>query len=324
MRELRLLQEIFASNALLPRSVTIPPGDDMAGITIGGAAVLATVDQLADGVHFDSALTPLNLIGRKAITRNLSDVAAMAGRPSGALVAGCLPREFGEDRAASLFEAMRVTGEHYGCPLIGGDVSVWDGPLLLTVTILAEPGDVEPVLRSGAKVGDVICVTGQLGGAWPVDGGKGGGGLGAPHLTFEPRVALARELAALEGVELRSMIDLSDGLATDLRHIGRASHVAAEVDVAAVPIRQEAEANAQADGRPAWMHALCDGEDYELCFTVSAEAAARLPTKVDGVTITAVGRITAVQGEDEFGRLVLVHPDGRREDWTGAGWEHGS
>lgn len=321
MRELALLQHIYTHNRRLPDHVTVPPGDDMAAVRVGDGVILVTVDQLADGVHFSAADTPLEWIGRKAITRNLSDVAAMAALPVGAVAAACLPRAFGEDRANRLFEAMRATAEQYGCPLIGGDISVWDQPLLMTVTVLAEPGGVDPVLRSGAREGDVVCVTGRVGGAWAEDGG-GGRAEQAPHLTFEPRVELARRIASIPGLSLHSMLDLSDGLAGDLARICEQSSVSAEIDADRLPLRPEAHHAARRDGRPAYLHGLTDGEDYELCFTLDpSEADQLLPSEIDGVPITRIGRILKqVDRLDEA--KIQLRRGGRLEPMNASGWEH--
>lgn len=315
MRESELLAHIFAQNAALPDGVTVPPGDDMGAVRIGGAEMLVTVDQLANGVHFDLGEAGLALVGRKAMTRNLSDVAAMAARPVGAVAAACLPREMSGADAQVLCDAMRRTGEAYGCPLIGGDVSVWDGALVITVTVLAEAGEDGPVLRSGARVGDVICVTGEIGGAWS------GGGAAAHHLNFEPRIEVARQLVATAGVTVRSMIDLSDGLATDLGHVCRMSGVGAAVEVDRLPLRARID---DADGRPGWLHGMTDGEDYELCFTVRAEdAEGALPNVIDGVAITRIGRIEARQGDDAHA-IRVIHGDGRSAVLDASGWEHGA
>jgi len=302
MREGDLLRHIYAFNDRLGGAVIVPPGDDMAVTRIGGAVVLSTVDQLADGVHVDLRRDPLELIGRKAITRNLSDVAAMAAKPVGALVAAALPRGFGEDRANALFDAMRAAAERYACPLIGGDITMWDNPLMLTVTVLAEPAGVEPVLRRGAKPGDIVCVSGELGAAWSADGSR------SQHLTFEPRIDLARRLA--QTVALHAMIDLSDGLATDLAHIAEQSNVAAEIDGDAVPCRTDLAA------------AFNDGEDYELCFTLAPADADRLGATVNGVTITRIGRIMNPDESPPDGRIWLIRGDGRREPMAKGGWEH--
>lgn len=299
MREGDILRHIFRQNHRLPDHVTIPPGDDMAGLRIGGADVLVTVDQLIDGVHFRLDDTPLEWIGRKAMTRNLSDVAAMAALPVGAVAAAALPTSFTEDQARTLFDAMRQTAERYECPLVGGDISIHNGPLTMTVTVLAEPGGIKPVTRSGARVGDVIAVTGALGGAWSASSG------GGAHLTFEPRIQLARKLATVPGVTLHSMIDLSDGLASDLKHICELSGVGAEVERGLIPLRGVATPE----------NALSEGEDYELLFTLSPASARQLPDEIDGVPITRLGHI--IEGT----RLFLLDGSERRE-LARSGWEH--
>lgn len=299
MLEFDLLKRIFDANHRLPPSVVIPPGDDMGGLMVGGRLLLATVDQVAGGVHFDPEKTPVELIGRKAMTRNLSDVAAMAARPLGAVAAATLPRDFPPEQARRLCDAMRRAAEEFGCPLIGGDLGVWDHPLIISVTLFAEPDGIGPILRSTAKPGDEIYVTGRLGGAWQLLHDQRPDEL--PHLNFEPRIELARRLAGLPDVKITSMIDLSDGLAGDLRHICRLSGVMALIDPEAIPCRPRVAEIARLSGRPAWQHAMADGEDYELCFTVRAAKEelvatssggwASLPGAIDGVPITRIGRI---------------------------------
>jgi thiamine-monophosphate kinase len=307
MRESDLLKHVYAFNSGLPDYVTVPPGDDMAALTLGDRTMLITVDQVADGVHVKLDTTPLELVARKAITRNLSDVAAMAARPLGAVVAAALPRRFTEAQAKTLFDAMRSTAERYHCPLVGGDISVWDHPLMLAVTVFAEPAGIGPILRRGARPGDVIMVSGQLGGAWQKDGG-------GAHLHFEPRIELARKVAEIAGDGLHSMIDLSDGLASDLSHICEQSHAAAEIHIADLPARLP--------GRDGPQHALYDGEDYELCFTVDPAAAEKLPTEIDGVTLTRIGHMLGEAERPVESRLWLRQPDGTRQPLTKTGWEH--
>ncbi|QNN25058.1 thiamine-phosphate kinase [Planctomycetales bacterium ZRK34] len=307
MRESDLLKHVYAFNRALPDHVAIPPGDDMGALALGDQTVLITVDQVADGVHVQLGNTPLKLVARKAITRNLSDVAAMAARPLGAVVAAALPRRFTEAQAKELFDSMRATAEAYQCPLIGGDISMWDHPLLLTVTVFAEPAGIGPILRSGAQPGDAVFVSGQLGGAWQKDGG-------GAHLHFEPRINLARKIAEHAGDALHSMIDLSDGLASDLSHICEQSHAAAEIHLADLPARLP--------GRDGPQHALFDGEDYELCFTIAPDAADNLPTEIDGVTLTKVGHMLGEADRPVESRLWLRLPDGTRQPLTKTGWEH--
>ncbi len=329
MRERDLLGHIYAANSRLDgAAVSIPPGDDMGGLRVpalaangesaGDAEVLVTVDQVAEGVHFDLATTPLEKIARKAITRNLSDVAAMAADPLGAVVAVSLPRDFGEDRAKQLFDLLRQAAADYDCPLVGGDISMWDGPLLLTVTVLAHGGGVEPVRRSGARPGDALFVTGTLGGSLVTIDGR------THHLDFEPRVHVARQLAFLPDVNVHAMIDLSDGLAADLPRVCEASGVRAELWVDRLPVSRAAHAAEQADGKPAWRHALDDGEDYELLFAVPIEQAPRLrPGVFNGVPVTQIGRILASTATPRAASLVTLRwSDGRCEPMPSGGWDH--
>ncbi len=299
MRESDLLQHIYANASTLSERITIPPGDDMGAIRFGDRELLVTVDQVADGVHVNTANTSLDLIARKAIARNVSDVAAMAALPVGAVASACLPRDFGESRAKELIDHLRRHAAAFGCPIVGGDISMWDHPLVISVTVFAEAAGVQPVRRGGAKIGDGVYVTGRLGGAWDKQGG-------GAHLTAEPRIAIARALATAPAIQLHSMIDLSDGLGADLRRLCAASGVAADVQAAAVPCREGVTLD----------HALSDGEDYELCFTATGDV---LP-RIEGVPITRIGRI--VDPGESKATMTLVHPDGRREPCIVTGWDH--
>lgn len=316
MREFQLLQHIFARNSQLPESVTIPPGDDMGAVDFGGQSLLVAVDQVIDGVHVDSTTTPIELIGRKAITRNLSDVAAMAAIPVGTLAAASLPRDLADDQQTRLADSMRETASAFGCPLIGGDLSFTDGPLLIAVTILARPSSVPPVLRSGAKAGDTIFVTGSLGGAWGC-----GRGAAEHHLCFEPRIAVASKLVGQRKIPLSSMIDLSDGLAGDLGHICKQSDASALVRVDQIPIRSTAQTRSITSGWPAWWHAMTDGEDYELCFTVPSTHAQSVPTEIDGVRITPIG---VIRDTTTMTGVNLAFSNGQQSPFLDSGWEHAS
>ncbi len=317
MPERDLLTHVYRANTNLPPWVTLPPGDDAAGIHLDSNDALVMVDQLADGVHVDLASTPLEKVARKAVTRNLSDVAAMAGLPVAAVVAAALPRHFGDQRAKSLFDAMAAVALPYGCPLIGGDLAIWDHPLLLSVTVLAQPAGVTPITRQGTQPGDRVCVTGYLGGSrYTLDGYT-------HHLDFEPRIGLARRLATHPGLSLHAMIDLSDGLAVDLAHLcqaGTGSPLAARLWTDRLPISPAAQAAAQRDRTPAWQHAVGDGEDYELCFTLPGpQADSVLPREIDGVPITPIGTVTAA---DHGPTVTLQMQDGRVQPIDQLGWEH--
>ncbi|MEO0475442.1 MAG: thiamine-phosphate kinase [Planctomycetota bacterium] len=303
MREFELIRSITTHNGELPERITIPPGDDMAALRLGHEDLLVAVDQVIEGVHFDPANATLEQIGRKAVTRNLSDVAAMAGRPLASLVSAILPKGMAEDDAERLLAAVRETGQAYDAPLIGGDTATADGPLTLSVTVLAHADGVEPVERSGAKPGDAIYVTGLLGGSLHEYEGR------THHLAFEPRINLARTLAADPDTRPTAMIDLSDGLARDLPHLVSGAEIKAHL----LPVTPVARQVMARDGRPGWMHAVADGEDYELLFTAKAEAT--FPKDIDGVPITRIGQVTDKDG------IILI--DGtERIHLGGLGWEH--
>jgi thiamine-monophosphate kinase len=237
--------------------VAVPQGDDLAVLNWpADELLLVGVDQVLDGVHFDSAIHPPRAIGRKVMNRNLSDCAAMACLPAAAVVAAALPVNIGLEYAKELYLGMREAGEKYGCVIVGGDTGSWPAKLALSVTILGRNGGIQPITRKGAKAGDGIYVTGPLGGS-----------ILGRHMTFEPQVQFARELA--QAGQITAMIDLSDGLSRDLGHICQQSGVGAVIDAASVPVHDDATELARRDGREALEHALHDGEDYELLFTAS-------------------------------------------------------
>lgn len=234
--------------------VSIAAGDDLAALNFlaDDGLILVGVDQVLDGVHFDAAMHDPERIGRKAMNRNLSDCAAMACLPAAAVVTLALPQGLPIDWTKRLYDGIRAAGDAFDCPIVGGDTGSWPGRLAVTVTVLGRSAGVEPVRRSGAKVGDAVYVTGPLGGS-----------ILGRHMDFVPRVFEARELVKRHRVS--SMIDLSDGLSRDAAHLARESGVGIVLDAAAVPVHADV-ARLQNQQTPLF-HALNDGEDYELCFT---------------------------------------------------------
>lgn len=304
MHESQLLAEIYKHNATLGASggarVLIPPGDDMALIQLGGARLLVAADQVIQGRHFAPG-TPMDAVARKAIARNISDVAAMAGVPAACVATAALPAGMPDEQVLALAAGLRTWAAHFACPLVGGDVGVQAsaGPLLVSVTVLAEPGPGGRVVqRSGAHVGDLLCVTGALGGSLAPDGS-------GRHLTFEPRIAAAHALLAALGDRLHAMIDLSDGLARDAGHLARAAGLAVQVDAAALPCNPGC----------GWRAALGDGEDYELAFACPGHP----PAVAAGVPVTVVGRFVA---RTPGAPAVTLVNGSESLDADALGWEH--
>ncbi len=287
---------------LSPTEFPIGIGDDMAQIALGpGASVLITTDMLLDGTHFDLKTATLKQVGYKAMAASLSDCAAMATIPLAAVVAVALPRGISRAQLQELHAGIVSAGDQYHCPLVGGDITSWkgEGPFAICVAMLSKPGDKPPVRRDGARVGDVICVTGTLGGS-----GR------RKHLEFEPRVREALEIVRI--AELHAMMDLSDGLSTDLNRICRQSGVGALIEAAAVPLADDAKAGA--DPLDA---ALNEGEDFELLFTLAPDQWDRLQrTWNDPLPISAIGRIT------DTGRMQIAMADGWTADLKPAGYDH--
>ena len=261
--------------------VKVAAGDDLAVLQWAAEDLLIVgVDQVLDGVHFDSAVHLPRQIGGKVMNRNLSDCAAMACLPAAAVVAAALPRGVGVEYAKELYLGMKEAGERFGCEIVGGDTGTWAGRLALSLTILGRSAGIEPMTRGGAKAGESIYVSGALGGS-----------ILGRHMTFMPRVHEARALAA--GGTITAMIDISDGLSRDLGHICRESGVGAIVFAEKVAIHADAVA-ASRDGRSPLEHALHDGEDYELLYTARGDA----PGILIGVTTAESGvRLRTAAGD---------------------------
>jgi len=282
------------------KNVIVGIGDDAAALRPPkNGAVLLTTDTILEGVHFNfKTVTPFQA-GWKAIASAVSDIAAMGGVPEYAVVAVVLPKDASMKFARRLYEGMRSVADRCGVAIVGGDVTSWRGKLAVNVSVFGKV-DGRPITRLGAKVGDAIFVTGDLGGS-----------VRERHVEFLPRTREA--LALRKAVRLHAMIDVSDGLAADLRHIVEESGVGAILYEEAIPVSRDAEILARRGGKSAVEHALGDGEDFELLFTVSNRDAGRLLSGPPFRTrLSRIGEITA-RGfyiKKKTGGRVRLNPSG--------------
>ncbi|APW63397.1 thiamine-phosphate kinase [Paludisphaera borealis] len=306
--EFGLIDWIRRSQSDEPRDdVILGIGDDCAIVDFSRESfALVTTDMLMDGRHFRLKDDGPEAVGYKAMGANISDIAAMAGVPRFAVVAVALPRADAVAVAQGLHEGLKRMADRFDVVLVGGDTNAWDGPLVISVTLLGDTTPLGAAPRSGAQVGDVVFVTGPLGGSL----------FRGRHLRPEPRVDEA--LALAEAASPNAMIDLSDGLSSDLGHILEESGgLGAELHADAIPIHPDAVDQSQADGVSALDHALNDGEDFELCLTVAPERAEQLlASPPDGVQLYRVGVITAEPG------LRLRTRDGRTSPVQPRGFDH--
>jgi thiamine-monophosphate kinase len=275
---------------------TYPPpenavhGDDCSVVTLpDGQRILSTIDTCIDGRHAVLAECGAHSFGRKALARAASDFAAMGIPPQWALVAGTASAEVTEDEMKDIQHGLQEAAAEAGIAIVGGDISSHEGPLHLAVTVFGITRET-PVLRSGAHAGDIVGVTGPLGGS-----------LSGKHLTFPSRIPLGIWLRETLGVT--AMIDITDGLSTDAYHLADESGLRLELNEASIPI---------ADGTIS--NALHDGEDYELLFTCPPDQWAHA---VDApVPLTQIGFV------EEGNGVVLLREDGGREPLSDGGWEH--
>jgi thiamine-monophosphate kinase len=283
--------------------VLLGPGDDAAALRFTpGAGVLCTTDMLLEGSCFRLADAGPRKVGRKAMAVNLSDIAAMAGRPVAAVVSAGLPRQGGMKLAEELYLGLRQMADQFDVAIAGGDTNSWDGPLVISVTLLGEVQGRGLVKRSGARPGDWLLATGEFGGS-----------ILGKHLDFTPRVHEALRLHEL--VEIHAMIDVSDGLAADVQHICLESRCGAVLDAARIPI--SAAAKGVADGKSPLDHAFGDGEDFELVLAVAQDDALKLLASqpLPGVPLTRIG-VCVDNG------LWLATTDGKREPLEPKGYVH--
>jgi thiamine-monophosphate kinase len=290
---------------------TLPPhpllklgaGDDAAALALGqGHDCLVTTDIITDHIDFKLDETTADRIGRKALAVNLSDIAAMAGEPVAAVIGLVLPRQGGFELAQGIFNGILPLAEEYGVAIAGGDTNSWDGPLVVSVTLIGRAVG-NPLRRDGARPGDKIIVTGNFGGS-----------ILGRHFDFTPRVSEA--LLLNKRYQLHAGMDVSDGLSLDLSRLCAASGCGARVELAKVPISDDARrlADQLADSTTPLDHALSDGEDFELLLAVPPDDARRmLEEQPLDVQLTCIGEFVAEAGlrqVDDRGNVSPLTPRG--------------
>jgi thiamine-monophosphate kinase len=329
--EFSLLQRIGRRVPALPAFVSIGIGDDAAVLRIAPRRdLIITTDMLVEGVDFDPTHGFFRQIGYKALAVNLSDVAAMGGRPFAFLVGLAVPGPTPVRVVDEIYHGMLSLAGRHRVVLIGGDTSASRKGILITVTVLGDIDRGRAITRSGAKVGDRIYITGTLGdsraGLEILKRRKnrnrprslpGESHLIRRHFFPSPRVAFGRLLGRRRWAS--AMIDLSDGLASDLRHLCEAGRVGARLELDRLPISPALEAHARRQGRSVTDYALRGGEDFELLFAVdkkrvaAVEAAAR---RMD-LAVTPIGTIVS-----KSRGVTLIRKGGREVPLTVKGYEH--
>ncbi len=296
MGEFELLARIRERLPPVGPRVYLGSGDD-AAISVPGGATATSVDALVEGVHFHRDRASLAQIGHKALATALSDLAAMGAEPGEAYVVLGVPTDLSEEECLELLDGMTALAATTGTALAGGDLTRAT-QLFLAITVVGhadEPGQL--VGRAGALPGDALVVTGELGGAAAGLRPEAGEDLVARQLEPTPRLGAGRALAAAGAT---AMIDISDGLGGDARHLSEASGVGVRIDADALPLAEGLRELAVAIEMDPLELAVGGGEDYELLASLPREKVSDAQAAVDraeeGVTLTAIGEIVAGEG----------------------------
>ncbi|TGU74055.1 thiamine-phosphate kinase [Geomonas terrae] len=315
--EFGLIDRIKAHVAASP-SVLLGIGDDAAALVpTEGFVTLITSDMLLEGVHFDLSFCDPRTLGRKSLSVNLSDVAAMGARPRHFLLGVALPKDVPLKFMDGFMAGMLEQAERFGATLVGGDTCASKGGLAISVTALGEQHPELVLKRSGARPGDLVCVTGTVGDAAAglnlLMRGEREGFLVSRQLDPTPRVEAGIALAAAGCVT--AMIDVSDGVLQDLGHICEMSGVGARLELAKLPLSDEYLSECAEDP---FALALSGGEDYELLFCIpeGRDAEALEVCARAGVPVSVIGTVTAGSG------IELAAPDGTPYRAPRRGFDH--
>jgi thiamine-monophosphate kinase len=288
-------------------------GDDAAILRIpAGHEVLVTTDFSLEGVHFRKGWHSAEVVGHRCLTRGLSDIAAMGGKPIAAFLSLALPRELPQSWANGFLKGLLRLAKQFDVTLAGGDTAESPKGVLADIVVVGSAPKGKAIRRSGARPGDGIYVTGGLGGSAEALNLLFAGHKLQPrnfpqHFHPMPRIVVGEFLRKRKIAS--AMIDISDGLSTDLRHICEESGIGAEIEANRIPL-----ARIGKPARPVGVKfALHGGDDYELLFTASSKKA--VPTHIAGVPVACIGAITKQK------KMILLS-GGRRFELKAQGWEH--
>ena len=308
-KELELIQRIRRAAARGRGKAAIGIGDDCAVLDIPrGHQALVTTDFTLEDVHFRRAWHPADSVGHRCLARGLSDIAAMGGIPRAAFLSLALPSDLPQRWVDDFLAGFLKLARRYSVTLAGGDTAQSPAGILADIIVLGAVPTGKAILRSGARTGDIIYVSGTLGASVATlhdlrSGKKLRPSAHPRHFYPEPRLALGQYLR--EKKLASAMIDTSDGLSTDLRHICDESGVGATIDSTALP---------SVKGDDGLQFALHGGEDYELLFTASPNK--KVPREVAATPITRIGEITRAR------QIKLRTPDGKSHPLKPGGWQH--
>jgi thiamine-monophosphate kinase len=313
--------------------VLLGVGDDCAILDLNGdTLLLATSDSQVEGVHFTRQFSSPEQIGRKALSVNLSDIAAMGGEPRYALVSLILPANLSRSYIDNLYAGIRHEAAHYATAIVGGNISSSGkaASLVIDITLLGIIERGRAITRSGAHNGDTLMVTGTLGDSaaglytllhpsarYPRNAQEM---LRTVHRTPQPRIRVGRILSQLGPALITAMLDVSDGLSGDLAHLCAQSNVGARIELAHLPLSPSIHAVAASINYDPFSWALHGGEDYELLFTVSPGHEQKVIETVHaatGIPVTSIGTMLP----HEAG-MMMVYPDGREDVLDVRSWNH--
>lgn len=329
--EFGLIDRLTKDFSNINESTELGIGDDAAVLNHGNKKTVVSTDLLVEGIHFDLMYMPLKHLGYKSIVVNLSDIYAMNAEPKQVTVSLAISSKFPVEALEELYEGIHLACKNYKVDLIGGDTTSSLTGLVISVTAIGEANQEDLCYRSGAKEGDLICVTGDLGASY----------LGLQILEREKQIYLEHPEVQPElenaqylierhlkpearrdvirffkeaGLKPTAMMDISDGLSSDIKHICRQSKVGCEINEAQVPISEDAYHMALNFNIDPITCALNGGEDYELLFTIQPEDETKI---ADESAFVIIGQITKAENGQ-----VLVTKSGNRHPLKAQGWNH--